>query len=343
MGAGSINGRTMEAARASIDFMAENGLSPTPENFRVWSAYVSGANRSLCEAVDAHLKQGGVLDEALSAALYERFFTLKRADEAVFQAGVDARDRLACLDRTLTGAVRARRGYANALQAGGRQLAEAETTAKIAGVVGTLMAANQAIEKRSKDLERDLSRTALEMEALKTDIARLHAETLKDSLTGLANRKRFDEMLQQAVRLSGTTRRPAGLILADIDRFKAFNETWGHQTGDQVIRFMAAVFQAEAEDRYTVARYGGETFAVVIPGASLAEAGSYAEAVRRRIAQKRLIRRTTNEDLGNVTISLGVATHYPGERGESLIARALALLEESKRRGRNRATLESRN
>src|SRR5690606_20294379 len=125
----------------------------------------------------------------------------------------------------------------------------------------------------------------------------------------------------------------------DIDHFKRFNDTWGHQTGDQVIRYVASVIGRNCAPPRMAARYGGEEFAMLFP----AEHGPAVEAaldtMRREIASRALKRRSTNEDLGAVTISIGVAHWREGEGPACLIERADAALYASKRGGRNRLTV----
>lgn len=331
---------TMDAAHAAVEFMAGRGLAPTPENFRVWTAYVSKTNAALCEAVEGAIQAGDAIDQAFSAQLYASFFSYRRLDDDALKAGVAASGALVALKARLSQAVEARQEYDGALASGGQSLASARGSDEMRHALKVLTSANRLIEQRSSDLEKDLQKTLAEMNTLKSDLQALRVETLKDGLTGLANRKRLDEALQEAVLNAHKQARPLSVVMCDIDHFKQFNDTWGHQTGDQVIRFVASVLAAEAGPAYTVARYGGEEFAIVIPDASLSEAGSYAETVRQRIARKRLTRRKTNDDLGHVTISLGVATLHKGEQRQALLERADKNLYQSKRDGRNRVTYE---
>ena len=128
--------------------------------------------------------------------------------------------------------------------------------------------------------------------------------------------------------------------MLDIDHFKSFNDTWGHQTGDQVIRYVASVIgRVGGTGVRFAARYGGEEFAVIFPGERREEARAALEAAREEISSRTLKRRSTNEDLGAITLSGGVAQHRPGEPPASLIEAADGALYAAKRGGRNRITL----
>jgi diguanylate cyclase len=129
--------------------------------------------------------------------------------------------------------------------------------------------------------------------------------------------------------------------MTDIDHFKAFNDTWGHLTGDQVLRLVAISVKQNVKGQDIAARYGGEEFAVILPNTVLRSALTVADHIRRAVMSKELMKRSTGQNLGRVTISLGVATLHNGDTAQSLIARADACLYAAKRNGRNRVICET--
>ena len=203
------------------------------------------------------------------------------------------------------------------------------------------MRATQQMRERTRVLESKLADTSKEVGALRDNLERVSAEALSDPLTGLANRKRFDEFLKGAHNDSQTTSAPLSLVLCDIDHFKRVNDTWGHSTGDQIIRFVARALEDAAGDDHLVARYGGEEFAIIAPGLASPDAARLADTVRLAIESKVLRRRSTNESLGGVTASFGVAQLLADEDPWKLIERADAALYDSKRSGRNRVSSAS--
>jgi diguanylate cyclase len=130
------------------------------------------------------------------------------------------------------------------------------------------------------------------------------------------------------------------LVMIDIDHFKRFNDTYGHPMGDQVLRLVARVIADNVKGRDTPARYGGEEFAVILPNTSLADAATVAEQLRRAVSKRRVTRRDTMQDLGSVTMSLGVSQFRPGEQLQHFIDRADAALYQAKRAGRDRVLSE---
>jgi diguanylate cyclase len=193
----------------------------------------------------------------------------------------------------------------------------------------------------NQTLNEQLKKSTGEIDTLRNSLESVRMESLTDSLTGLANRRMFDETLRMRIEEAKAQRTELSLLLCDIDHFKRFNDTWGHHTGDQILRFLASALQAHARPDFLVARHGGEEFAMIMPRLSSRAAQQTAEALREAIQAKRLRRRSTNEDLGQVTVSIGIARLQPGDTTQGLVERADACLYSSKRNGRNQTTTDA--
>ncbi len=129
--------------------------------------------------------------------------------------------------------------------------------------------------------------------------------------------------------------------MIDIDYFKKFNDTYGHQLGDQVLRLVARCLVDCTKGQDTPARYGGEEFGIVLPETELRNANILAEQVRETVSSKKIYKRSTNQDLGIITVSVGVAAFKSGEPLSSFIQRADEALYEAKRKGRNKVIDET--
>ena len=191
------------------------------------------------------------------------------------------------------------------------------------------------MSERNAKLEQQLTGTIEEISRLREDLDVLRREAYTDGLTGIANRKRFDQVLRQEVELAQQSGEDVSLLMLDIDHFKLFNDTHGHQVGDQVLRLLAATLQENVKGRDMPARYGGEEFAIILGRTAFQGAMAVAEQIRLAISSKRVRNRKSGEFLGQVTISIGVATLDPGEPINNLIARADKALYAAKRDGRN--------
>jgi diguanylate cyclase (GGDEF)-like protein len=162
---------------------------------------------------------------------------------------------------------------------------------------------------------------------------RRHAET--DALTGLGNRRGFDEQLSHRLGRYRNDREPLALLLIDIDHFKLFNDTRGHQAGDAALQVVAEVIAACMRDvDGTAARYGGEEFAVVLQGNHALQPAVFAEDLRKRVAS--LFLPTADGGSADLTVSIGLATAGPEDDERSLIALADRRLYDAKACGRNR-------
>ena len=181
-----------------------------------------------------------------------------------------------------------------------------------------------------------------EIETLRETLEATRLESLTDPLTGLSNRKHFEESLRKMVEAAANQAVPCSLIVIDVDFFKRFNDVYGHLTGDQVLRLVAIVMREHLKARVTLARFGGEEFGILLPETDRNAAVAIGEKVRASVMGRELVKRTTGESLGKVTISLGVATSRPGDTAVSLLERADQCMFMAKRDGRNRTVDDSR-
>ena len=159
--------------------------------------------------------------------------------------------------------------------------------------------------------------------------------SMRDGLTGVFNRRHFDDHLETLLRRAQRTLEPCSVILGDVDHFKRVNDQFGHPVGDRVLRSVAAAFAGCLRATDVIARYGGEEFVAALPDTSAAGAVKVAERIRRAVAEER---ESIGQDSLSVTISLGVAAFVPGDEmaAAPLLARADAELYRAKRDGRNR-------
>lgn len=170
-------------------------------------------------------------------------------------------------------------------------------------------------------------------------------EASQDGLTGLLNRRVFDQSLARELRNSISTNRECALCLLDIDHFKAVNDVFGHQAGDEALRLVAhemreRISHVRIDDRPILARYGGEEMAVILPGVGSQGAVRIAESIREQIEQLRIY---AGADLFQVTVSLGIACcPHNGTTSETIIAHADSALYRAKQTGRNRVCVADR-
>jgi len=203
------------------------------------------------------------------------------------------------------------------------------------GIAALVRLRTRSLQARQHEMELLVAQRTEELRQANEHLSRL---SYADALTGLANRRRFDEALHEEWRRARRAQAPLALLIADIDSFKAYNDELGHPEGDRCLKAVAGVFsQALGRAGDLAARYGGEEFVILIPGADLAAAKAVAESLR--LACEALAIAHPASPAGPVvTLSLGVASCVPTDEltVESLLAAADAALYRAKQEGRNR-------
>jgi diguanylate cyclase len=321
--------------------MRLHAVPATSANYEVWLTYRVGRNSQLRDEIDKRIAAGEAFSDEFNTDVYERFFSGSRASAQIVLAGERIARDLNEVVSFLKAAEEKSDDYGRTLETAATNLNRDVAPDQIRHIVSSLAAATLDMAKHNQHLNEQLGRSTREIDTLRSTLESVRVESLTDSLTGLANRRMFDETLRMRVNESRALRTDLCLLMCDIDHFKRFNDTWGHHTGDQILRFLASAMQGHARPDHLIARFGGEEFAMIMPRADLKLATHTAEALRAAIQAKRLRRRSTNEDLGQVTISIGVARLQPGDTPQGLIERADACLYASKRNGRNQVTTDA--
>jgi diguanylate cyclase len=230
--------------------------------------------------------------------------------------------------------------YDDTLSGATEKLALARDGDQVKAIVESLLTSTREMRDTNKALEDRLTLSKAEISDLQQSLEAIRAESLTDPLTGLGNRKYFDRSIEMAVHNALASAEPLSLLMFDIDHFKSFNDSYGHLTGDQVLRLVGMSLKQTIKGQDITARYGGEEFAVVLPNTALRQALTVADHIRRAVMAKELKKKSTGEILGRVTISVGVSMLKPGDNTDSLIERADACLYAAKRNGRNRVICE---
>jgi len=195
----------------------------------------------------------------------------------------------------------------------------------VVGVIGNIVQANKSLQSKLDTAENRLEEQAGELEA---HISR----SLTDALTGLPNRREFNDRLEERMSAWSRRRETFSLLMLDVDHFKKLNDQYGHVAGDQVLAAIGRAVRGAIRREDAVARYGGEEFAILLPSTSLEQATHAAEKVRAAVARAVV---SHNDQRITATASGGVATIQTNERAEALLQRADAALYAAKAAGRN--------
>lgn len=325
-----------EIANEALERIHDESLAPTPENFELWYVFYGELNPELSRAVEILEKSNEAITNEQCQELHQRFLSQDTENERVKKAGDRIQETIKTVGGAVTSVKSATAQYNEALADVSEKLENDDIGLEDAKTaIGDVVANTQNMMEKNRILEEELSKSTQVMQDLKRDLEKVRKEALTDGLTGLSNRKAFDTEIVRIAEDSLQSGESFCLIMMDIDHFKSFNDNFGHQVGDQVLRLVAQTIFDGVKGRDIVARYGGEEFSVILPQTSVAGGLKVGDMLRKAVAAKEIINRNSGEVLGRITLSGGIAEYIAGEKVEDLISRADAALYTAKHNGRN--------
>jgi len=333
---------THRIAEIALGALKQIGLAATPQNIEVWCEHVEGCNPALSRDIRKVTDQDGKVSQRDAEKLHKEH--VQRSDLSTHVIDIVNRFHDEVTDLQDMVEITGENAHGHSLALGGLSDQLRQSTEDYPGFGALLegvLSVTKNIRAENHQLASRLAESVDEISTLQRSVESIQAEALKDSLTGIANRSMFDKTLTQKIAEATADGKELSLVIADIDHFKKFNDKWGHQTGDQVLRLVAEVMNANVKGQDLLARYGGEEFAVILPGTSLENARMLADRIRFAVESRRLKKRRTKEDLGVVTLSMGVALYRSADSMESLIERADQGLYAAKHAGRNQVIDET--
>jgi len=334
--------RARHFAEQALTAMLTRKIVPTPHNFSVWYAHVSGAQPDLSRAIDILDSNRVEYTPERNLDLYEQLLGASKEAEQIREAGERISAAAGAVLSVVQKAGAGTQKYGEALgQVSDSIGGQAIDSDRLQVIVEAILDETKRMVAQNEEIVGKLAQSSQEIEGLRKQIESARRETLVDALTGVGNRRMFDmrmrECLKQALEEGGEL----CLLMADIDHFKRFNDTFGHQLGDLVLRLVAKALTDGIKGRDVACRYGGEEFGILLPKTKLADSLKLADGLRASIGARRIIKRGEDRDLGHVTLSMGVSCYRPGEPSAQFVQRADAALYTAKRRGRNRVISEA--
>ncbi len=326
--------REQALAKAAVAQMGECDVVPTPDNFELFYAYASGEHPGVTQVMAAMIAGKKPFTPEILAELRLLCLSGARAARSMDTVGTGMSQLIDTVMVKLEATTRHATAYTDTLSAATGELDSGQSPADMRKLVNDLIAATKAMETRTRSLEGELQKSSDQVNELRGKLDDVRKESLTDPLTNIANRKAFDAAMETA-KLALAEGEAVALMMCDIDHFKKFNDSWGHQTGDQVLRLVANCLSDNLKGRDTAARYGGEEFGVILRGTTLGDAIHVADQIRLAVQSRKLVKKSTGDVLGTITISIGVAEFTAGDTVESVIRRADACLYGAKQNGRN--------
>ena len=345
--------RSAELLRQAVPWMARQQAGLHPVSYAIWFDYVAGTNPALTAAIDEHLAREGALDEFATEALFKRH--VADVDPETAQRVVDQLQRVLGGIGDSAGAAGAHAArYSASLARLAITLVQGDTARgigadadaepgvarngpaprRLADVVAEVIADTGTMRSQIGGLQQRLADSRREIDRLRDQVRSAREESLRDALTGLSNRRAFDQALAACLArpsqaIPAADGRGPWLLVSDVDRFGPINEAYGRDFGDRVLKAVADAMRLLVPAGATLARLGGEAFALLVPELDAGGALALAQELRAHIGTAR-IRRPDQGESERVTLSVGVAAARPDEAPQALMERAGAALRQAK-------------
>jgi len=327
-------------ANAALALLKRSQIPPFPVYYELFYTYATGANPDLNAEINAILTQVGTVNIEAASALCERFLKVADMDDKLRAMSQIMSRKITDVNQAIDIAMATATSYSGSLQQASGDLETGIDEDALKMLSSRLLKETRRMQDMNRRLEAELENSKDDISLLQRDLDEVRKESMLDPLTKIPNRKCFDEQFAADLERTRDTKTPLSLLVFDIDHFKAFNDTYGHLTGDQVLRLVAQVLKANLRGRDMPARFGGEEFVAILPETELDGAITVAENIRRSVQAKELLKRSTNEKLGRITLSVGAAQWREGDTVAGLIERADKCLYAAKGAGRNRVISE---
>jgi diguanylate cyclase len=312
----------------------------SPENYYVWFVHIAGKNEELSRAIKKVTQSGGRFTPDLNQLLYHKYLGRRRDPVVWQQAQQEVQSILREILEELLSTSNAASKYGHSLADYARLLTDAEDLPQIQGLVKDLLRETRKMADSSSRLQKRLEKATQRAEDLKRQLSEAQKDAETDALTGLANRKAVNKKLSEVNEQFEADGVAFCVVMTDIDHFKKFNDTHGHQVGDAILKKVAATLNDNVKGMDLPGRYGGEEFILILPKTGLSDACRLAEKIRETMAKQRHKLANSEQEVGIVTLSFGVAQAKPGDTEESLVKRADAALYLAKDSGRNNVKSE---
>lgn len=320
--------------RKAVPKMIKHKIVPNPFNFTLWYAYYSKQFPGLNDELDFLVNKVGTCPANESEKLFlkhiikndEEFESVKE----MFHQGIT--NIVDGLSESIDATVKEGGDLSSALLANIGSLAVLEKDKKSAKLIAQLSDNAGALCELSDSFQGKISDAQQEIKSLKEQLKEKEKQANTDALTGLNNRRVFEQMYFKLIETDPYME--ISLIMIDIDKFKLFNDNHGHLMGDQVLRLVGSLMKAECPEPLVPVRYGGEEFALLCPGLDADEACDVAERLRAKLCSVSLSNKRTGKKIPPVTASFGVS-YARGDELNQLIERADTALYMAKEKGRN--------
>lgn len=324
-----------------VEAFEEQNINPTPLNYFVWYQYYKGDNPKFRQEMDSILSDPFGYNDRVGKRLYDEYLTENDSENSEFDRAFRRLIDVMVKKMDLWSSKLSK--HTQELDDCANQLSDPNINAEdVKKITNSVLTSASSMKESSMAFQEEMTNSSDAVRKLREQLVEARAEAMRDELTEVGNRKAFNNAIEELMFNAKENPNSLCLVMADIDHFKNFNDTYGHLVGDSVLRYFASIMKKTKGDNETICRFGGEEFAILMAESSIEQAIERAEGIRKDIQAAHLKQRNSDKPLKTITSSFGIAHFYGDEDdAKSFLERADNALYLAKQKGRNQVIDES--
>lgn len=327
----------MDLAGEVFKHVESHRTPPVPKAYEVWYSYASENNDMIKQRIDIVVENGGVLSSYDIEQIHHEYLSGSQ-DSSEASLGLD--NEMSSILELVESYLVSSKSYSGSLNSSLEDLSDTAKPEQLKRIVEVLISENKKMSTQASNLSCSLEQSKAQIQEMRASLVEARETSLKDSLTNLANRRKFEQILAKEAAEAQAQGTDLCLVMVDIDHFKKINDTFGHVVGDGVLKYVASLLIKNVKGRDAAARFGGEEFVIVLPQTKVSNAKGLVEQIRCQLEASKLVLTGSNRSLGTITASFGISQYCHGEDPQELVQRADAKLYEAKNAGRNRIAFD---
>ncbi|MFT6071752.1 MAG: diguanylate cyclase [Alphaproteobacteria bacterium] len=327
--------KEIELSQQTLSELQKNNIPPTPKCYEVMYHFLKNDNIELTNAINKFLETNEQISEILLLKIHASILSYETMARTVNIVTNLLTKQLTSFNDSVSTSDQELNVFADAINSFSQYIDDDINVTNDNNIITYITEATSRIKNKIKELDNSLNTSQDEIRKLQSYLENMCQESMMDPLTSLSTRKRTDQVLSISIRNSLETSQSMSVLFIEVDHYDDFYKKWGQVTSEQILRFIASSLRENIKGRDTAARYSTSLFLLILPKTTSTGAFTLAEHIRNTIERKRIIKKTTGEFLGRVTVSCGISEFRTGESVGCLVNRAEKILSIAKQNGRN--------
>nr|WP_070960330.1 GGDEF domain-containing protein [Hyphomonas sp. Mor2] len=326
--------------KAAFQEIQKHGTPPDPTTYALWYAYVARTPPAVTVAVDKLLASGRALDRYELAEIHREFLADNSADAAQEAIGKEFEESIQDVSELIKSGMSQNAEFCSTLHGIETSTQKQDANGDFKAMLSQLVSESLKMAEASSRLSQGLLQTQERVKKLNDELEQARKQSMLDPLTAVCNRRAFEDRMNWQIEDARENGSTFCLVLADLDEFKRVNDTYGHQTGDEVLKKFASLLFEHTKGQDLVARYGGDEFAIILPNIEITSAYNLMVSIKHKFEGTRMPSNSGHAGLASATASFGISGYKDRRSSEDMVAGADTALSRAKTTGRNRVCAE---